>query len=258
MPLLVNNPSCITQPLYHSSHSAASYSTTPARAMSASSTSLQKDISQIRKPYSRTVFTEDQLVSHTSPYLQFHAWFEEALKCSDIAEPNAMCLSTVNKEGQPSSRVVLMKSYSEEDGITFYTNSTSRKGRDMMDNKHICLLFYWPPMHRQVRIEGTVSRMSEEKAKEYFSSRPRASQISAMVSPQSKPIASREQLDRMHAELCQKYSDESVPIPKPDSWGGYIVHPNMFEFWQGQSTRLHDRIVFQKDADEWAISRLAP
>lgn len=255
---MVRDPSITLHYVTSPPHSAASRSTTTARSMSASSTSLQKDISQIREPYSRTVFTEDQLVSRTNPYLQFHAWFEEALKCTVIAEPNAMCLSTVDKEGRPSSRVVLMKKYSEEDGITFYTNLTSRKARDMTNNRHVCLLFYWPPLHRQVRIEGTVSLLSEEKAEEYFSSRPRASRISAMASPQSKPITSREQLDRMHAELCQEYSDESVPIPKPDFWGGYVVHPNMFEFWQGQSTRLHDRIVFQRDTEGWAIGRLAP
>ena len=224
---------------------------------SASSSTLQQDISQLRTSYSRTVFSEDQLVSTTNPFLQFHAWLEEALKCKELLEPNAMCLSTVDENGRPSSRMVLMKSYSDE-GFQFFTNLHSRKARDITNNGHVCLLFYWPALHRQVRIEGTINQLSNDIAQNYFSTRPRSSQLSAMTSPQSQRISSREELEKRHAELSKKYSHENVPIPKPDFWGGYQVEPKMFEFWQGQSSRLHDRIVFEKTSEGWTFYRLAP
>jgi pyridoxamine 5'-phosphate oxidase len=227
---------------------------------SSSSASLQRDISQLRTTYSHTTFREDQLVSTTNPFHQFHAWFQEVLSCKEIAEANAMCVSTVSEEGSPSSRMVLMKSYSEEEGFVFYTNLNSRKAREMERNPNVSLLFYWPPLHRQVRIDGTVDRISEQKACEYFSTRPRLSQLSAVASPQSQRIQSRDELEERHGQLSRLYSDESVSIPKPDYWGGYKVLPRTVEFWQGQSTRLHDRIVFQKEdgLDEWTIHRLAP
>ena len=230
----------------------------PVRHMATSLTALSKDLSQLRIPYSNTVFTEDQLVSHSNPYVQFHSWFEVAIKCQEIAEPNAMCLSTVGNEGKPSSRVVLMKGYSESEGIRFFTNHLSRKGKEMASNHHVCLLFYWAPLYKQVRIEGKISFLSRNKVEEYFWSRPRLSQISAIASPQSQPVSSREELERMHTELYHKYSDESIKIPVPDYWGGYLVQPTMFEFWQGQSTRLHDRIVFHYHGSGWSIQRLAP
>lgn len=199
-------------------------------------------------------------MSATNPFHQFHAWFEEALSCKEIAEANAACLSTVSEQGRPSSRMVLMKGYSEEEGFKFYTNLNSRKAREMASNAEVSLLFYWPPLHRQVRIEGFVDRINDEKASEYFSTRPRLSQLSAVASPQSQRIPSRTDLEERHAELSRKYSDKFLSIPKPDHWGGYKVHPRMFEFWQGQSTRLHDRIVFEKEdgSDEWTVYRLAP
>ena len=230
----------------------------PVRHMATSLTTLSMDLSQFRIPYSSTCFTEDQLVSHSNPYVQFHSWFEEATKCQEIAEPNAMCLSTVGNDRKPSSRVVLMKGYSESEGIRFFTNHLSRKGKEMASNNYVCLLFYWAPLHKQVRIEGKTSLLNRSKVEQYFWSRPRLSQISAIASPQSQPVSSREKLERMHAELYQKYSDETIKIPVPDNWGGYLVHPTMFEFWQGQSTRLHDRIVFQYHGSGWSIQRLAP
>ena len=249
--------------LFNTRTESASTWATPTRAMSSeasTSASLHHDISQLRTAYSRTIFTEDQLVSTTNPFHQFHAWFQEALSCKEMVEPNSVCLGTVSEQGKPSSRMVLMKGYSQEEGFIFYANLQSRKASDMASNSEVCLLFYWAPLHRQVRIEGTVSRLSEEKAREYFSTRPRLSQLSALASPQSQRIASRDELEERHAELRKQYSDESVKIPKPDHWGGYHVWPQMFEFWQGQSTRLHDRIIFEmKDgSDEWTIHRLAP
>lgn len=199
-------------------------------------------------------------MSSTNPFHQFHAWFQEALSCKEIAEANAMCLGTVSEQSRSSSRMVLMKGYSEEEGFKFYTNLNSRKAKEMANNPEVSLLFYWPPLHRQVRIEGTVDRVSNEKAVEYFSTRPRLSQLSALASPQSQCIESRAELEERHAQLSREYSDESVPIPKPDHWGGYKVKPRIVEFWQGQSTRLHDRIVFEKveGSENWTIYRLAP
>jgi pyridoxamine-phosphate oxidase len=227
---------------------------------STSSAALERDISQLRMAYSRTTFTEDQLVSATNPFLQFHAWFQEALACVEITEANAVCVSTVGEGGRPSSRMVLLKGYSEEEGFKFYTNLCSRKAREMAGNPEVCLLFYWPPLHRQVRIEGRAEQVSEEAAHQYFSTRPRLSQLSAMASPQSERIQSREELEGRHRELSEKYSDPAVAIPKPDHWGGYRVQPRTVEFWQGQSTRLHDRIVFEREdgSEEWTIHRLAP
>ena len=227
---------------------------------SSSSAALQRDISQMRRTYSRTTFREAQLVSTTNPFHQFHAWFQEALGCKEIAEANAMCVSTASEGCIPSSRMVLMKGYSEEEGFMFYTNLNSRKAKEIEQNPKVSLLFYWPPLHRQVRIEGTVDRISEQKAREYFSTRPRLSQLSAVASPQSQRIQSREVLEERHEQLSRIYSDESIPIPKPDHWGGYKVLPKIVEFWQGQSTRLHDRIVFRKEEglDEWTVHRLAP
>ena len=221
---------------------------------------IERDISQLRTAYSRTTFTEDKLVSSNNPFEQFHAWFQEALACQEIAEANAVCVSTVGEGGRPSSRMVLMKGYSEHEGFKFYTNLRSRKAREMEGNPEVCMLFYWPPLHRQVRIEGRAERVSDEIAHQYFSTRPRPSQLSAIVSPQSERIASREELEEKHRELSEMYSDPNLDIPKPDHWGGFRVQPRWVEFWQGQSTRLHDRIVFEREdeSDKWTIYRLAP
>lgn len=230
---------------------------------STSSLDLEQDISQLRTAYSRTTFTEDQLVSSTDPFQQFHAWFQDALSCEEITEANAVCVSTVDKDGRPSSRMVLMKGYSKEEGFKFYTNLESRKAREMAGNPEVCLLFYWPPLHRQVRIEGMAEHIGEEAAAQYFSTRPRQSQLSAVVSHQSTRISSRKDLEERHRELAQVYSDPTVDIPKPEHWGGYRVKPRCVEFWQGQSTRLHDRIVFERgtddaESDSWTVHRLAP
>lgn len=216
----------------------------------------QVDISQLRTPYSTSFFTEDQLVSRTNPFKQFHAWFQLVLECDQISEPNAVSISTATKDGRPSSRMVLMKSYSER-GFTFFTNYRSRKGRELEENPNAALLFYWPPLHQQVRIEGTVQMLPEEESTEYFHSRPRESQISAVVSPQSEQIPNRGVLEAKHWELVEK---DDLPIPRPQNWGGYLLIPTLFEFWQGQSNRLHDRIVFMKDegSETWTLKRLAP
>lgn len=220
---------------------------------------INVDLSNERAPYSRDTFTEEQLVSKTDPLLQFKVWFEEAKKCVHIQEANAVSLSTCSKEGKPSSRMVLIKTFTDA-GFTFYTNYESRKGRELQENPNAALLFYWPQLHYQVRIEGTVKRLPEEESAAYFHSRPKVSQASAVASAQSTVISSRSEIVTKQQEQLDKYKDSDHVIPKPDYWGGYILTPSEFEFWQGQSNRLHDRIVFTKDAGtgNWSIKRLAP
>ena len=219
----------------------------------------QLNISNIRAAYSPTVFTEDQLVSKTDPLLQFGSWFQEALNCKAIEEATAACVSTCSGAGRPSSRVVLLKSYSSE-GFVFYTNYLSRKGRELEENPFATMLFYWAPFHRQIRIEGHVTKVSDEVASAYFSSRPRQSQLSAWASDQSREIGSREELEARYARLEAQYADPTVPVPKPPYWGGYCLVPSVMEFWQGQSSRLHDRIVFTFDENQrmWTLTRLCP
>ena len=217
------------------------------------------DLSQLRSAYSSTVFTEDQLVSHTNPFAQFHDWFQQALKCKEIVEPQAVSVSTCTKDGKPSSRVVLMKSYTDG-GFIFYTSYNSRKGKELTENPLAAMLFYWAPLYRQVRIEGKVDRIPEEDSTKYYHSRPHANQISAAIKLQSQEIASRDVLEQKFQEVLEQYPADGAPVPKPPEWGGYILTPVMFEFWQGQSTRLHDRIVFNKDesSGEWTVKRLGP
>lgn len=196
----------------------------------------------MRKTYKsdQECFEENQLAS-LDPIKQFGSWFDQATKCPEVGEANAMCLATATKDGHPSARMVLLKGYSEE-GFCFFSNYESRKGSELESNPHACLVFYWEPLNRQIRIEGTVERIPYEKSREYFHSRPKSSQIGAVVSRQSTVIPSRQYLRDKNAELEEKYKDTDVPMP--DYWGGYIVKPSLIEFWQGQTNRLHDRIVF--------------
>ncbi|XP_016412683.1 pyridoxine-5'-phosphate oxidase-like [Sinocyclocheilus rhinocerous] len=200
------------------------------------------DLSNMRKSYKsdQECFEEDQLTS-LDPIKQFGSWFDQATKCPEVGEANAMCLATATKDGRPSARMVLLKGYSEE-GFRFFTNYESRKGAELDCNPHACLVFYWEPLNRQIRIEGTVERIPYEISCDYFHSRPKSSQIGAVVSRQSTVIPSRQYLRDKNAELEEKYKDTNVPLP--DYWGGYIVKPHLIEFWQGQTNRLHDRIVF--------------
>ncbi|KAA8581217.1 hypothetical protein FQN60_002798 [Etheostoma spectabile] len=158
-------------------------------------------------------------------------------------DANAMCIATATKEGRPSARMVLLKGYSDE-GFRFFTNYESRKGSELESNPHACLVFYWEPLNRQIRIEGTVERIPFQSSSDYFHSRPKSSQIGAVVSRQSTPVPNRDYLRQKNAELEEKYKDTDVPMP--DYWGGYMVKPHLMEFWQGQTNRLHDRIVFTR------------
>jgi len=189
------------------------------------------------------------------PFVQFKNWFEEMEASNSNSEVNAMNVSSIGHDGFPKNRIVLLKEFSNE-GFIFYTNFGSDKAKAILENPKVCLSFFWPEMERQVIIKGTAEKSSEEKAREYFSSRPRGSQLGAWASHQSSEIASREVLDKTLNELELEFQDKK--IPKPEFWGGFLVKPISFEFWQGRSNRLHDRILYTEDKKNWTFKRLAP
>ena len=188
------------------------------------------------------------------PLALFRRWHEEAHK-HGAAQPDAMALATATAEGVPSARVVLMKGCDER-GIAFYTNYVSRKGGELEANPRAALVFYWSELGRQVRIEGSVSRVDRAESEVYARSRPRASQLSALASPQSRPIGSREELEARVEELARGLSDADPPLP--EAWGGYRVTPEAWEFWQQRADRLHDRLVYRRGPDGWTTELLAP
>ncbi|XP_069683875.1 pyridoxine/pyridoxamine 5'-phosphate oxidase-like isoform X2 [Periplaneta americana] len=226
----------------------------------------------MRKEYKdkSDTFTEKDLVAK-EPFTQFKNWFEEARNHKSILEANAFCLATATKDGHPSVRQMLMKGFGT-DGITFFTNYNSRKSRELAENPHVALNFYWEPLKRAVRIEGQVQKVSAAESDEYFQSRPRNSQIGALVSEQSKPIANRDVLSDREKHLKAEYGDGVKQVPRPQHWGGFLVVPEVIEFWQGQTDRLHDRIRFRKlksgetpdgvllhqGNNGWAYERLSP
>jgi pyridoxamine 5'-phosphate oxidase len=189
-----------------------------------------------------------------NPMLQFKKWFTDALE-SQLYEPNVMTLATSDPYGKPSARIVLLKGF-DEHGFNFYTNYDSKKGQELKENPQAALVFFWPELERQVRIEGMVSKLDPQISEDYFHSRPKGSQIGALVSPQSEVIASREALEQKVIEMKQQYAD--LEVPRPDHWGGYLVEPQHIEFWQGRPSRLHDRISFDLVDGNWIINRLAP
>ena len=192
---------------------------------------------------------------HADPLRQFAAWFEDA-GAAGIRAPEAMALATATAAGAPSVRMVLMKGFDER-GFTFFTNYESRKGRELEQNQRAALLFHWDALGRQVRIEGTVSRLEPDETTQYIRSRPRQSQLSALASPQSRPVESRAALEAAVAELAARHADGELPLP--ESWGGYRLRPEAFEFWQHRDDRLHDRLAYRPAAGGgWAIERLAP
>lgn len=184
---------------------------------------------------------------------QFGRWFADAQK-AELPEPNAMTLATATPDGVPSARVVLLKRF-DEGGFMFFTNYESRKGRELKSNPRAALVFFWEPLERQVRIEGTVERVSREESKAYFDSRPAGSRIGAWSSHQSSVIASRKELEIAERELKAKFGDA---VPLPDFWGGYRVVPSVIEFWQGRPSRLHDRLRYTRSSAAWRTERLAP
>ncbi|GAA1975575.1 pyridoxamine 5'-phosphate oxidase [Catenulispora subtropica] len=193
-----------------------------------------------------------------APHLQFATWLEDAVRAS-LPEPNAMVVSTTDRDGQPSSRSVLLKGF-DETGFIFYTNLGSRKGRELADNPRCSLLFPWYTLHRQVIVIGSATKLDREADAEYFATRPHGSQIGAWASEQSSVIPDREVLEKRAAELAEQWP-EGEQVPLPDFWGGYLVRAETVEFWQGRLDRLHDRLRYKRDAGSasgWALERLSP
>ncbi|KQQ47768.1 pyridoxamine 5'-phosphate oxidase [Duganella sp. Leaf126] len=209
-------------------------------------------LADLRLDYGRASLTEHDVLD--DPIAQFGKWFDEALHAR-VNEPNAMSVATVDADGRPSSRIVLIKQFDAR-GFTWYTNYASQKGRQLDANPHAALLFFWSELERQVRIEGTVVKTSAEESDKYFYSRPLKSQISAIASQQSAPIANREQMETRYEAVAAASGEHPV---RPEHWGGYRLDPVRIEFWQGRRSRFHDRIVYLKQADgSWRKERLQP
>ena len=189
-----------------------------------------------------------------NPFKQFETWFEEA-KNIGLKDPNAMNVASASKDGMPSSRMVLLKSY-DENGFIFYTNYTSRKSKEIIDNPNVALNFFWDSLERQVRIEGKVQKVDAKISDEYFASRSRLSQLGVYESKQSQVIESYEVITKKIKELEKKFGDQK--IPRPDHWGGFIIIPETIEFWQGHEGRIHDRLKFTNIASVWGMKRLSP
>jgi pyridoxamine 5'-phosphate oxidase len=209
-------------------------------------------IADLRLNYTRQQLLETDI--DPDPIQQFQIWFDQALK-ADIIEPNAMTIATATKEGIPSARIVLLKGVDER-GFVFYTNYESRKGQELMANPQASLVFWWGALERQVRIEGTVEKVSDQETAAYFHSRPLGSQLGAWASAQSRVIPNREVLEQRLDDLTKQY--EGQTIPRPMHWGGLRIIPHTVEFWQGRSSRLHDRLLYQRTESGWTIARLAP
>ncbi|MNX99238.1 Pyridoxine/pyridoxamine 5'-phosphate oxidase [compost metagenome] len=212
----------------------------------------KNNLHNLRQEYRSAQLTENDV--DPDPMVQFGKWFKDAMDAL-LYEPNVMTLATADRFGKPTARIVLLKGY-DENGFVFYTNYESKKGQDIVENPQAALVFFWPELERQVRIEGVVSKVDAQTSADYFHSRPAGSQIGAMASPQSKVLQSRESLEEQVAELTRAY--EGKEIPRPLHWGGYLVEPAHLEFWQGRPSRLHDRIVYDLVDGSWIINRLAP
>ncbi len=211
------------------------------------------NIADIRKDYKLKELLETEVAS--DPFAQFAVWWQEAT-ASEIDEVNAMTLATATNDGLPDARIVLLKGFDEK-GFVFYTNYESAKGKALAANPNACLVFFWKELERQVRIYGTVEKVSAEMSDAYFNSRPLGSRIGALVSNQSNVIENRTVLEQKTEQLTKLAETEQ--ITRPDHWGGYIVIPNSIEFWQGRSSRLHDRLKYTKQKqNNWRIERLAP
>ncbi len=210
-------------------------------------------IADLRRDYASRALTED--AADADPLRQFGTWFDEALQ-SQLIDVNAMTLATASPGGEPAARIVLLKGV-DEAGFVFYSNYESAKGRDLSANPRACLLFFWAALERQVRISGIVTRTTSEESEAYFHSRPFESQVGAAISKQSQPVADRAQIEQRYAEFAARHRGSIVPLPS--NWGGYRVTPERIEFWQGRTSRLHDRLLYARQADgSWSRSRLEP
>jgi len=213
---------------------------------------MSATLSDLRKEY--TLAGLDLTDVLPDPMAQFQRWFDAALGAG-VPEPNAMHLSTVNADGRPDGRIVLIKAVSDA-GFVFYTNYESRKGQELLGQPFAALTFFWPELERQIRIGGRVEKVSDAESDSYFMSRPRGSQIGAWVSHQSRIIADRDVLETRQRDLEAQFADQ--PVPRPPYWGGFRLVPDSLEFWQGRPSRLHDRIRYRKEENSWAIERLSP
>ena len=214
---------------------------------------MDKSIAGIRREYRSSRLDESDL--DPNPVAQFREWMDEAIRSEKIADPTAMAFATASARGIPSVRIMLLKAFDEK-GFVFFTNYASRKGMELDENPHGAILFYWPPLDRQVRIEGSIAKVSRKVSEEYFRSRPRESRIGAWASGQSGMLKGREELEQRFSTFEQKFGDGEIPLPP--TWGGYRLNPVRFEFWQGRENRLHDRFRYDESGDGWTISRLAP
>ena len=212
---------------------------------------MSKDLSNYRDKYLKGELIEKNLPK--DPFDLFDNWFEDLEKFGNERENNAMSLSTVNDKNVPTTRVVLLKQFSKN-GFVFYSNYDSRKGKHIDNNPNVCISFYWPSMERQVIINGKVSKISAIESDKYFNSRPKSSQLGAIISNQSEIIPSRKYLE----EKLSKFNIINNNLNRPSNWGGYILKPELFEFWQGRDSRLHDRIIFSKSKTNWDQKRLSP
>jgi pyridoxamine 5'-phosphate oxidase len=208
-------------------------------------------LADLRKSYMKGSLSEEDV--QTNPVDQFKIWFDQA-QHAELPEPNAMTVASVDENGKPSARVVLIKEVTQE-GFVFFTNYDSRKGQALLTNPHAALLFFWPELERQIRIEGSVEKISDKESDDYFHSRPLDSRIGAWASPQSKVISGRGVLIANAAEYALKFA---LNPPRPPHWGGFRVKPDAAEFWQGRPSRLHDRIRYTLEQNAWKIERLAP
>ena len=213
---------------------------------------MARNVADLRKEYTRAGLSESDV--DPEPVEQFRRWFEEAL-AAGLHEPNAMIVATARPDGLPSARVVLLKGFDDR-GFVFYTNYEGRKGRELEENPRAALLFYWGELERQVRIEGTASRVSGEESDAYYAGRPRGSRLGALASEQSRVVGSREVLEGRIRTLEAEY--EGRDVPRPAFWGGYRVEPEAVEFWQGRENRLHDRLVYRRGDGGWKMERLQP
>lgn len=209
-------------------------------------------IADIRTDYRRHAFSEQDAAD--DPIAQFTTWFDEAVR-AEVMEPNAMCLATATPDAYPSARMVLLKGVDAR-GFVFYTDYRSRKGRELADNPGAALCFFWPELERQVRVTGAVQRVSRAESDAYFQSRPLPSRIGAWSSVQSSVLPSREVLEAEVEAVTQRFAAGEVPLP--EHWGGFRVVPEEIEFWQGRSSRLHDRIQYRREAGTWVKRRLSP
>lgn len=214
------------------------------------------DLADLRREYGVRGLVEAD--APPEPWTLWQHWFDD-VSAAGVHEPNAMVVATVDPDGTPSARMVLLKGVAAEgpdDGFTFFTNTASRKGEALAAEPRCALLFPWHPLERQVRVEGAASPLAEERVAAYFASRPRGAQLGAWASPQSQVVDGRGELDRRYREAEERFADTEIPVPP--AWGGYRVQPETFEFWQGRSGRMHDRLRYVRTSSGWELTRLAP